>query len=235
MEISTESDYEILFGGFDKDMNPIEAESKIEDVNEVIKSKERITPHDLSNIWKSMTEKIHVIGFYQQKNYETGCFSNFYKLNYHFDLPYIMLGISEQDKKFFPSPVKCTTSEKTIMLCKAALMKDRNIYNKIMKLENPKEIKHLGQQVKPFNDEKWNEHICQIAVECVYQKFSKGSEKIKQCLKNTNSAIIAEAAYNDKNWGIGMGVYDNISIPANWRGTNILGWALMETRTQLFL
>ena len=42
---------------------------------------------------------------------------------------------------------------------------------------------------------------------------------------------IVEAAPNDKIWGVGMDKTDaNISIPALWKGTNILGWALMEAR-----
>jgi len=225
-----EPEFEILFGGFDKDMNPIESELR---KWEVIKSKKRITPQDLYIMWKSMTEEVDVIGFYQQKHEHYGCFSNFYKVHYEFNLPYKLLDISEKNKQFFPSPIKCSNSEKTIMLCKAALMGDKIIYSAIMKSENPRQIKSLGQQVKPFNDEKWNNHVCQIASECVFQKFSKGPEKIINNLKNTNSAIIAEAAYNDRNWGIGMGINDNINIPANWRGINILGWALMETRKRL--
>lgn len=42
---------------------------------------------------------------------------------------------------------------------------------------------------------------------------------------------IVEAALNDKIWGVGMDkTNENISIPALWKGTNILGWALMEAR-----
>ena len=42
---------------------------------------------------------------------------------------------------------------------------------------------------------------------------------------------IVEAAPNDKIWGVGMDkTNENISIPALWKGTNILGWALMEAR-----
>ena len=45
---------------------------------------------------------------------------------------------------------------------------------------------------------------------------------------------IVEAAPNDKIWGVGMDkTNENISIPALWKGTNILGWALMEARDKL--
>ena len=42
---------------------------------------------------------------------------------------------------------------------------------------------------------------------------------------------IVEAAPSDKIWGVGMDkTNENISIPSLWKGTNILGWALMEAR-----
>ena len=42
---------------------------------------------------------------------------------------------------------------------------------------------------------------------------------------------IVEAAPSDEIWGVGMDKTNkNISIPALWKGTNILGWALMEAR-----
>ena len=57
--------------------------------------------------------------------------------------------------------------------------------------------------------------------------------------KNTNFFLIlgedfiVEAAPSDKIWGVGMDkTKENITIPALWKGTNILGWALMEARNK---
>lgn len=189
----------------------------------------------LKEHWKKFTEEKDVIGFYQQKHPYFGSFSNFYKLEpYEFELPYKNLDINDDEKQYFPSPIICTNSEKTIMLCKAALMGDKEIYNQISSLENPKEIKRLGRLVKNFDQDKWNKYLCLIAFECVFQKFSKASKQIQEYLKLTNTAIIAEAAYRDLNWGIGLGVNQYISKPADWRGSNVLGWALMETRARIF-
>ena len=44
---------------------------------------------------------------------------------------------------------------------------------------------------------------------------------------------IVEASPRDKMWGVGMGAKnEKIRIPAEWRGSNILGWALMEARKE---
>ena len=193
-----------------------------------------LTTEKLKIHWKKFTEEQKVIGFYQQKHPYFGCFSNFYICDYSFDLPYELLGISDENKKYYKSPIKCTNSEKTIMLCKAALMNDPQTFDLIVKSENPSQIKKLGREVKNFDPNKYEKYRCQIAFECVYQKFIKGTDEMKTYLKLTNTAILAEAAYRDKIWGIGLGVNQYISKPAEWNGTNILGWALMETRARIF-
>ena len=62
---------------------------------------------------------------------------------------------------------------------------------------------------------------------------------IRREFSNTSSpslrhSYIVEAAPRDRIWGVGMGkTNEDIKIPANWKGTNILGWALMEARKEL--
>ena len=47
-------------------------------------------------------------------------------------------------------------------------------------------------------------------------------------------ALLAEATSRDPNWGIGLDRgHPDVQQPARWRGTNILGWALMEARDEL--
>ena len=49
-------------------------------------------------------------------------------------------------------------------------------------------------------------------------------------------ALVAEASPTDAIWGIGCAVHDNNGVlqdPRRWKGTNILGWALMEARDVL--
>ena len=53
-------------------------------------------------------------------------------------------------------------------------------------------------------------------------------------LKNTEDKILVEASPCDTIWGIGMSELDNgVEDPHNWKGTNLLGFALMEVRDEL--
>lgn len=191
------------------------------------------SPLCLIEYWKSLPNiQFQVLGFYMQHGSEqypwSGVFSNFYPCSFEFVLPEF-LGV--------PSGVKihCTTSEKAIMLCKAALFKNSTIFEKIKSSENPKEIKSLGRLVKPFNQKIWDSYICKIAFEVIFQKFSKGPQEFRDALLLTQYALIAETAIKDKIWGIGMHNNNpNLSIPNKWNGCNILGWALMRTRIELF-
>jgi predicted NAD-dependent protein-ADP-ribosyltransferase YbiA (DUF1768 family) len=43
-----------------------------------------------------------------------------------------------------------------------------------------------------------------------------------------------EASPRDRVWGIGMGAsHSDATRPSRWRGTNLLGFALMNVRDQL--
>lgn len=49
-----------------------------------------------------------------------------------------------------------------------------------------------------------------------------------------NGQVLVEASPYDKIWGIGMGAEDEgIENPLNWKGLNLLGFALMEVRDEL--
>lgn len=54
---------------------------------------------------------------------------------------------------------------------------------------------------------------------------------MKAFLLATGDTILAEAAPRDRIWGIGMGKNNPLAQdPANWKGKNLLGFALMEAR-----
>jgi len=53
-------------------------------------------------------------------------------------------------------------------------------------------------------------------------------------LLNTGDLILAEAAPNDKIWGIGLAATDpRVQNPAEWNGENVLGEVLMKVRETL--
>ena len=119
------------------------------------------------------------------------------------------------------------------MLCKASLMWDKESFNTILKADTPTKVKRLGRKVKEFNEELWQKNVCRIARTIMIEKFMQIPELAK-ILFSTNNSYIAEASSYDKNWGIGLSIHHhNIYYPSKWKGSNILGWALMEARKHI--
>jgi len=156
-------------------------------------------------------------------------FSNFYSdaPPFQFELP------DFAQRKGWPTSVECGFSEKAIMLTKAALMGDRESFDEVAISPNPKSCKALGRGVRNFKQELWDIHLEEVAFEVVKQKFENNPE-LCAVLLSTGSAILAEAAPNDSIWGIGLNISDSRSLdPDQWRGRNVLGYALMKARDYL--
>jgi hypothetical protein len=59
-------------------------------------------------------------------------------------------------------------------------------------------------------------------------------ESLKTFLLQTGDRILVEASPFDHIWGIGMAAsHPDAEKPENWRGLNLLGFALMEVRSRL--
>lgn len=122
------------------------------------------------------------------------------------------------------------TAEHWMMGQKALLFEDKEIFEQILNTASPALAKKLGRQVKNFDDSIWIEHRYRIVKDGNLLKFSQNIE-LKEFLIQTNSKILVEASPLDRIWGIGMtGDKPSASIPAEWRGLNLLGFALMEVR-----
>ena len=76
--------------------------------------------------------------------------------------------------------------------------------------------------------------IRQIEVyEGLLAKFSQNAE-LGARLEATGTALLAECAVKDRIWGIGLSMHDPDRFnPSQWRGRNLLGYALMLTRRKL--
>merc|ERR1712032_332890 len=137
------------------------------------------------------------------------------------------LGLAERELT-----VACEFSEKAIMLCKAAVAADSRSYREIVAADTPVEAKRLGKLVEGFDQKLWDKVVCSVAFEVVLQKFQK-SPPLQAVLLGTADSLIAEATRADKVWGIGMDTGDpRICRPTQWKGANVLGWALMEVRAK---
>lgn len=119
-------------------------------------------------------------------------------------------------------------SEQAMMYEKAKLMGDENIMAKVLKTTNPKSVKALGREVKP-----WKKHRLEIMTNICLAKF-KANPTLTEQLLATGNKIIIEASPYDNIWGIGMRDSDEgVENPKNWQGLNLLGEALMNVRKVL--
>ena len=136
------------------------------------------------------------------------------------------------DSPFVEGETKFLTAEHYMMHSKALLFDDLSAATKILSASTPGEAKAIGREIKGFNEEKWLKYRFKIVVNANLAKFSYNSE-LKQFLINTGDRVLVEASPVDKIWGIGLAKDDpHAENPIGWQGLNLLGYALMEVRSQ---
>jgi ribA/ribD-fused uncharacterized protein len=140
--------------------------------------------------------------------------------------------------QWWPSPfiengIIYQTAEYYMMGKKALLFDDQEIFEKILTKKSPKDVKDLGRKIRNFDADNWDAHKFDIVKQGNLLKFSQ-NEKLKSFLLQTKNKILAEASPVDAIWGIGL-AEDHLDAknPKNWKGLNLLGFALMEVRDEL--
>jgi len=213
--------------------------------------------------WKSRDlARKKVVAFYSDKP-SAGplhVFSNFSEhAPWEFTIPQCC-GFAALARSGRPTTVALTFAEKGIMLCKAGAMGDFDMYDEILMATSPASAKKMGRGVSPWDQvrgypsaplasfhvpfsgsnphthhpqELWDRIVCTVAKTVVLSKFVSDAE-LRRVLLATGHQLIAEAAKNDRNWGIGLDMKQpEVALPSQWRGANMLGWALMKARTTL--
>lgn len=138
-----------------------------------------------------------------------------------------------QISKFSVDTEDYNCAEQYMMAEKARLFKDEEIEKKIMETSEPKIMKSLGKKVKNFNQKTWDKVKYSIVLNGNYYKFSQNKE-MRDFLLSTGNKILVEASPLDKVWGIGLDENNiNANSPIDWKGKNLLGFALMEVRDEL--
>ena len=134
---------------------------------------------------------------------------------------------------FCKDGVKYTSMEQYMMHRKALTFGDTEIAGKIMATTDFAEIKALGRQVRGYDERIWS-GIRQIVIyEGLLEKFRRNPE-LKAQLLATGDAVLAECAYGDRIWAIGLGMQDENRLDmTKWRGQNLLGFTLMQVRQKL--
>lgn len=131
------------------------------------------------------------------------------------------------EKKTFSS------MEQFMMYRKAICFGDEAVATNILSTDDVAEIKALGRQVSNYDEHIWN-GIRQIVVyEGLLAKFSQ-NENLKNKLKSTGEAILAECAVKDLIWSVGLSMTDPDRLDkTKWKGQNLLGYTLMMVRERL--
>jgi len=151
--------------------------------------------------------------------------SNWYRAEFDVE---VMIDGEKQKKHFF-------NSEQYFMYMKAIVFGDYDTAEKILKTKDPKKAKALGREVKGYDDKVWNEMRYKIMVDANKAKYGQNKE-IAALLtsEELKGKGWIEASPVDRVWGVGLSENDPLADDeASWKGQNLLGKALNETRDWL--
>ena len=134
---------------------------------------------------------------------------------------------------FWKNDVEYCCMEQYMMAGKARLFGDSEILAEILSENRPDAIKKLGRRVRNFDSDVWKAHKYDIVVEGNLCKFSQ-NPGLREFLLSTGNSILVEASPFDCIWGIGLKESDpRAQDPLQWKGQNLLGFALTEVRSHL--
>ncbi|RKN47515.1 NADAR family protein [Micromonospora endolithica] len=140
--------------------------------------------------------------------------------------------------QWWPAPfvvdgIRYATAEHYMMVGKARLFGDDAIVAQMLAAPHPGAVKALGRQVSDFDQATWDARCFDVVVAGNVAKFRQHPD-LARYLSRTAGRVLVEASPVDRVWGIGLSVRDpRAHDPAQWRGRNLLGFALMQARAQL--
>ncbi|PJE95182.1 DUF1768 domain-containing protein [Streptomyces carminius] len=150
--------------------------------------------------------------------------------------------------QWWPAPftvagVAYATAEHWMMAAKARLFGDGAAEERVLAAAEPGAAKAAGRTVRGFDEGVWAGHRFGIVVEGNVHKFGQHPD-LRAFLLATGDAsraggrrggrVLVEASPLDRIWGIGLAADDERAAdPAQWRGLNLLGFALMAARERL--
>ncbi|MFC5674579.1 NADAR family protein [Streptomyces incanus] len=140
--------------------------------------------------------------------------------------------------QWWPAPftvdgVTYATAEHWMMAAKARIFADPEAERRILAAEHPADAKKEGRLVRDFDEATWRRERFRVVVEGSTHKFAAHAD-LRAFLLNTGDRVLVEASPRDRVWGIGLSAgNERATDPAQWRGPNLLGFALMRARTRL--
>jgi ribA/ribD-fused uncharacterized protein len=140
--------------------------------------------------------------------------------------------------QWWPAPftvegIEYATAEHWMMVEKAKLFHDDSAIDAILAAPSPAAAKALGQKVTGFDEAAWTASRFDIVARGNVEKFAS-SDALRSYLIGTGNRVLVEASPVDRIWGIGLDTnHKNAKVPTEWRGLNLLGFALMQARSIL--
>ncbi|GAB3985185.1 NADAR family protein [Actinoallomurus acanthiterrae] len=140
--------------------------------------------------------------------------------------------------QWYPAPfavggVRYATAEHYMMAGKARLFGDAEAEKRVLADDDPGKAKGAGRKVRGFDEQAWAEHRYGLVVAANEAKFGQNSA-LRGFLLGTGDRVLVEASPYDTVWGIGLSASQpEARRPAEWRGLNLLGFALMDVRALL--
>jgi ribA/ribD-fused uncharacterized protein len=140
--------------------------------------------------------------------------------------------------QWWPAPftvdgVTYATAEHWMMSGKARLFGDAEAERRALAAAHPSQAKKAGRLVRGFDEDIWARERFGLVVEGSVHKFA-ARPGLREFLLNTGERVLVEASPVDRVWGIGLAADDEAAAdPERWRGSNLLGFALMEARERL--
>lgn len=127
-----------------------------------------------------------------------------------------------------------SSAEQYIMYRKCMVFADSDRAAAVLAADTPAEQKDIARNTE-YNEKVWNGIRQPAAMRGLQAKFSQ-NPILLQALLDTGDAYLVECSRNDKTWACGITIRDKSKTYRdidNWKGKNILGFALMEIRTAL--
>lgn len=125
------------------------------------------------------------------------------------------------------------TAEHYMMAEKARLFGDEDTRQEIISARDPGKAKALGRKIIAFDEAEWVRARFDIVVAASLAKFGQ-TPMLRDYLLATTGKVLVEASPQDRIWGADLARDDKaLADPEQWRGENLLGFALMKARAQM--
>ncbi len=126
------------------------------------------------------------------------------------------------------------TAEHYMMVEKARTFGDMEALEQVLAASTPEDVKKIGRRVKNFNAGVWSTRSIEVVLQGNVSKFSQ-NPRLREWLRESGASVLVESSPEDAIWGIGLHRDDpRANDPSVWPGKNLLGFAIMTARDQLF-